>query len=228
MRMRGAIPSPRHRLAGARPHVAATPTPPQFLWKPAQLSMWGNDVYGDCTVAEEAFAKGATAGVFMPDVTVIQWAKHSDAINGDTLIDVLDKMQVNGFALNGKNYDDGAPVSVDWTDADLLTNAIAQGPIKTGVAAQQLQNAVPDPPVSGWFANGFQQDQNMDHCVDVCGYGPIAWLLSQLGGTLPSNVDGTQPGYAIFTWNSIGVVDVPSFLAITCETWLRQPTTVIK
>jgi hypothetical protein len=31
----------------------------------------------------------------------------------------------------------------------------------------------------------------------------------------------------LFTWNSIGIIDVPSMLAITQEAWLRNPTTVI-
>ena len=44
----------------------------------------------------------------------------------------------------------------------------------------------------------------------------------------PGGVDGTQPGYAMFTWNSIGIIDVPSMIAITQEAWLRQPTTVTK
>ncbi|HXM01791.1 MAG TPA: hypothetical protein VN939_04260 [Chthoniobacterales bacterium] len=45
--------------------------------------------------------------------------------------------------------------------------------------------------------------------------------------TVPANVDGTKPGYALFTWDSIGIIDVPSLLAITQEAWLRTPTTTI-
>ena len=37
----------------------------------------------------------------------------------------------------------------------------------------------------------------------------------------------TKPGYALFTWDSIGIIDVPSMIAITSEAWFRQPTTVI-
>jgi hypothetical protein len=227
-RFRGALPSPRHRLAAAHPHVATTLTPPQFLWQPKQISMWGNDTYGDCTVAEEAFAKSATADIFVPDAEVIQWAQQNGAINGDTLIDVLDKMGTGGFVLGSSTYDDGPAVSVDWTVAANIQNAISQGPVKIGVAAAQLENVVPEPPINGWLATGFTQDQNLDHCVSLCGYGSIAWLLEQLGGTLPSGVDGTQPGYGLFTWDSIGVLDVPSLLAICGEAWLRNPTTLVK
>lgn len=30
----------------------------------------------------------------------------------------------------------------------------------------------------------------------------------------------------MFTWDSIGIIDVPSMTAVTFEAWLRQPTTV--
>lgn len=209
------------------PHVAAAPAPEQILWKPTQLSMWGNDQYGDCTVAEEAFAKGAQPGVFIPDDVAIAWARAEGAIDGDTLIDVLDKMQASGFELDGKIYDDGAPLSVDWTNAAALQAALAQGPVKIGVAADQLENAVPDPPSNGWVAMGFTQDQNLDHCVSLCGYGTIAWLASQLGAEFTGEIE-TAPAYALFTWNSIGIIDVPSLLAICGEAWLRNPTTIQK
>jgi hypothetical protein len=44
---------------------------------------------------------------------------------------------------------------------------------------------------------------------------------------VPHGVDGTKPGYAMFTWDSIGIIDVPSMLAITFEAWVRIPTTII-
>lgn len=228
--MRGARPSPRHRLAGAVPHIVTTPTPEQWLWKPAKLSMWGNDTYGDCTVAEEAFAKGCgSSGLFVPDSEVITWARTAGALNSDTLIDVLDKMQASGFVVGGKTYDDGPPAAIDWTNAALLRNAIANGPVKTGIAADQIETAYNTNPYGGWFGNGFTQEspEDEDHCISTCGYGSIEWLLSELGVDVPDGVDGSQPGYALYTWKSQGVVDVPSYLAITFETWLRTPNTII-
>lgn len=208
-----------HRIVGA--------TPTQCLRKPAQLSMWGNDTYGDCTVAEEAFAKACNSPeIFIPDATVISWANANGAINGDTLIDVLDKMQSGGFALNGQIYDDGPCNSVDWTDAVVLQNAIAQWPVKIGVAADQLENVVPDPPKNGWLATGFTPDSNEDHCVSLCGYGEIGWLANELG--VGSPIPGSTPAYALFTWSSVGIIDAPSLLAITSEAWVRVPTTVVK
>jgi len=96
------------------------------------------------------------------------------------------------------------------------------------VAADQLDNVVPDPPENGWIATGFHQDTDEDHCTGLCGFGSIEWLTGLLKGRVPSNVDGTAPGYAMFTWDSIGVIDVPSLLAITGEVWVGWPTTGIK
>lgn len=231
-RLRGAFPSPRHRLAAATPHVPIGDTPSQFFWKPVQLSMWGNDVNGDCVTAEEAAAKACVPGIFLPDDVVIGWAKANGFLNGADLITVLDLMETKGFEQDGKTYDDGSPVSVDWTDAAVLKNAIAQGPVKIGVAADQLQNVVPDPPVSGWFATGFTPDSNEDHCVGLRGYGSISWLAEQIAEafgvtvTVPDGVNGDGPGYAMFTWDSYGIIDEPSMLAITGEAWLRNPTSV--
>jgi hypothetical protein len=188
--------------------------------------MWLNDVDGDCVTAEEAFAKGIAPGVFIGDATVRVWAAANDVLNGTDLITVLKLMQTTGFAQNGSVYDDGSPVSVDWTNVSVLQNAIVQGPVKIGVAGDQLETAVPDPPTNGWLATGFTPDANLDHCVSLCGYGPIWWLLNVLGtGANPGPVQ-EAPGYALFTWNSIGVIDAPSLNAICGEAWLRSPTTL--
>ena len=233
--MRGALPSPRHRLAAAKPHVVATPTPVQWLWKPAQLSMWLNATYGDCVTAEEAFAKGCgPMGAFIPDAEVQNWATKNGVLNGAAdLVQVLDLMQTGGFPTKDSILDDGPFTSVDWTNHAILTNAISLGPVKIGVAANQLENAVPgDPPVNGWVARGFTPDSNEDHCVSLAGFGTIEWLVEQLGvaaSGLSSDHrhHGHDPAYALFTWGSLGIIDIPSMLAITSEAWLRNPTTVI-
>ena len=80
---RGAIPTPRAVLAAASPHVPFAAAPPQFLVKPAQLSMWGNGQYGDCVSAEEAFAKACySQEIFIPEATVIAWASAHGVLNG--------------------------------------------------------------------------------------------------------------------------------------------------
>src|ERR1700733_9805828 len=138
-RMRGAFPSPRHRLAAAAPHHIVGATPGQWLFKPAQLSMWLNATYGDCVTAEEAFAKACNnPEIFITDTTVQTWATANGTLNGSDLITVLDLMQTGGFEQGGNRYNDGPPVSVDWTNSGVLQNAISQGPVKIGVAADQL------------------------------------------------------------------------------------------
>ncbi len=222
---RGAIPSPRSTLAGAAPHVAGIGAPPNHITKPQQISWWGNNAYKDCVTAEEAFAKTCNnPEIFIPDAEAIAWATSHGVLNGAALPPVMTFMQDDGFADGSAIYDDGPYLSVNWEDAGTLQSAISEGPVKLGVAADQLAIAVTCGQ-SGWFATGFHTDAKMDHCVALCGYGSISWLAQQLGVKVPAGVDGTQPGYAMFTWDSIGIIDVPSMIAITTEAWLRQPTT---
>src|ERR1700761_2414976 len=214
---RGALPAPRHVLAAATPFAPKIAAPLNFITIPAQLSIWGNDAHGDCVTAEEAFAKACNSPeIFIPEAEVIGWAKDHNYLEGAYLTDVMKTMQNDGFDDSGYNYDDGGYASVDWTNAAHLQSAIALGPVKLGVAADQLEKAYGTTGGrSGWFATGFHSDSNEDHCVSLCGYGTIAWLASQLKVAVPAGVDGTKPGYAMFTWNSIGIIDVPSMVAMT-------------
>jgi hypothetical protein len=190
--------------------------------------MWGNAVDGDCVTAEEAFAKAChSPELFLSDEEVVAWANANGVLNGASLTEVLDLMQTGGFVRDYSKLDDGPFTSVDWTRASILQNAIFQGPVKIGVAADQLEKVVPNPPANGWLATGFTQDANEDHCVSLCGYGSIAWLASQLGSSVPYGENGSSPAYAMFTWNSIGIIDVPSLLAICSEAWLRNPVTIV-
>ena len=224
-RPRGAKPSPRHRLASASPHRIVGPTPAQWLWLPSRLSYWLNNLDGDCVTAEEAFKCACSdPEIFIADGTVLEWAYANGTLDGTELTTVLDLMQNAGFLQQGMRYNSGRPSSVDWTNTIALQNAIAQGPVKIGVAADQLENVVPNPPTNGWIATGFQQDSNEDHCVSLCGYGEIGWLANQLG--VGSPVPRDTPAYALYTWKSIGIIDVPSMLAITGEAWLRSPNTI--
>src|ERR1700712_4851425 len=139
---RGAIPSPRSALAAARPHRATGGAPPNFLTKPARISMWGNDVHGDCVTAEEAFAKACNdPEIFVSDDTVIAWATRHGVLEGAYLTQVMGWMQNDGFADDPYVYDDGPYFSVDWNNSATLQSAISAGPVKLGVAADQIENA---------------------------------------------------------------------------------------
>ncbi len=230
---RGAMPSSRAKLAAATPHIMSGLAPLNYIKIPPTLSYWGNYNYGDCVTAEEAFAKAChNPEFFISEDTAINWAKEWGYLNGAYLTDVLEAMQTHGFIQNEMRYDDGGHYSVNWTNAGILQDAIFQGPVKIGVNADQLEtvwheyNDGHPNPRNGWFATGFAKNTNEDHCVSLCGYGSISWLAQQLGVAVPSNLNGAEPGYALFTWSTIGIIDIPSMLNITEEAWLRNPTTL--
>jgi hypothetical protein len=232
---RGAIPTPRDVLTAAPPASVRPGAPPNFIVIPKQISFWGNYDHGDCVTAEEAFTKACNnPEIFISEDEVITWATKHGVLEGANLPPVMTWMQNDGFPDGPLTYDDGPYYSVDWTNAGTLQSAISQGPVKLGVAGDQLNNtwwkagSSAAGGVSGWFATGYTDDANYDHCVTLCGYGSLSWLAQQLGVQVPAGIDGTQPGYAMFTWDSIGIIDVPSMRAITNEAWLRQPTTVIR
>lgn len=220
---RGAMPSPRSALAAAVPHIAITGAPPNFITIPPQISMWGNDVHGDCVTAEEAFAKACnTPEIFISDSEVIAWASSHGVLEGAYLNQVMQWMENDGFRQVGFVYDDGPNFSVNWTDSATLQSAVSKGPVKLGVAANQLETAWRSTGGrTGWFGTRFQSDAGEDHCVSLCGYGTLAWLAQQLKVQVPGGIDGTKQGYALFTWNTIGIIDEPSMVAITHEAWLR-------
>jgi hypothetical protein len=230
---RGARPTPRNVLAAATPHSEAglAAAPPNFITIPHKLSSWGNLDHGDCVTAEEAFAKAChKPEIFIADTEVIRWAKKHGVLEGAFLHQVMVWMQGDGFHQGGHVYDDGPKIySVDWKTSSTLNSAIAQGPVKIGVAATQLETAWRSTnSKTGWFGLAFNEDTNEDHCVSLCGYGSLNWLAQQLQATVPTGADGTKLGYALFTWDTIGIIDQPSMIAITQEAWLRAPTTVIK
>jgi hypothetical protein len=159
---RGAIPSPRSHLAAARPHVALKAPPPNAIVMPLELSFWGNDVHGDCVTAEEAFAKACNSPeIFITYNEVITWATDHGVLEGAYLTQVLNFMQTDGFSENSSVYDDGPYFSVDWTNSTTLQSAISMGPVKIGIAADQLDAAWQSTGgKTGWFATGFHPDSN--------------------------------------------------------------------
>src|ERR1700748_1387700 len=110
---RGALPSPRHALAGATPFAPTIGAPPNFIVKPAQISMWGNDVHGDCVTAEEAFAKACNSPeIFISDADAIGWATRHGVLEGANIAQVMTWMQSDGFSGDNVIYDDGPQLSV--------------------------------------------------------------------------------------------------------------------
>ena len=238
---RGAIPSPRYELAAAMPHVLdpKISVPPSFLMWPVQMSSWNNYIYGDCVTAEEAFAKATAAPqTFIPEATAVAWATAHGYLNGAMLSAVLTTMQTAGFPYNKKTYDDGPHLSVNWTNAAILQSAIySHGPVKIGVAAEDFQtntHGKVTPGTSGWTMYAYPKTTapQEDHCTSLCGYGTLAQLVSLFGQhkITVHPVAGMPTGlcYAMFTWNSIGIIDAQSMLNMTHEAWIRSPVTIIK
>lgn len=228
---RGAKPTPRHKLLAATPHRPTVAAPAQFAVVPKQLSMWGNQQYGDCVTAEEAFAKACAAlmagypEVFVPEQTAVGWANARGFLDGAVITDVMDAMQKTGFQVGPQLYNDGPYHAVDYSNEAVLQSAISQGPVKLGLDADALPQTAGSQ--QGWYAVGGTPEQfrNEDHCTGLCGYGPAAWLFEQLGVPLPAALQG-KSGYLFFTWSTIGFVDHAWIMSTVAEAWLRTPTTV--
>jgi hypothetical protein len=228
---RGAKPTPRHKLLSAAQFRPVKKAPAAFAVVPPQLSMWDNDVDGDCVTAEEAFAKAAWAvmngypELFVPDAEVVRWATKYGFLNGADLTSVMDQMAKDGFTVNGTNYHDGPYQSVDYSNEAVLQAAIAQGPVKIGIDANALPSGAGNQ--QGWFVTGGTPGQfpNEDHCVALCGYGPAQWLYQQLGVPLPAGLNPSATGYLLFTWSTIGFVDHAWIMSTVGEAWVRVPTT---
>jgi hypothetical protein len=236
---RGAIPSPRYELAAAMPHVPdpKISVPASFLMWPVEMSSWNNYVYGDCVTAEEAFAKATAAPqTFIPLATVVAWAQAHGYLNGATLTSVMKTMETQGFSLNNKTYDDGPYSSVNWTVAATLQSAIySHGPVKIGVGAEDFQSnahGLVTPGTSGWTMYDYPKGLAEDHCTSLCGYGTLAQLeaLFKQHNVTVKVASGMPTGlcYAMFTWNSIGIIDAQSMLNMTYEAWIRNPVTIVK
>src|ERR1700747_1317152 len=111
---RGALPAPRSALAAATPYQPFVAAPATFLVRPQQISMWGNDVHGDCVTAEEAFAKACNSPeIFISDNEVIAWATRHGVLEGAILTDVMTWMQNDGFPDGWSTEDDGPYYSVN-------------------------------------------------------------------------------------------------------------------
>lgn len=228
---RGAIPTPRHKLLQATPHVVLFAPPPQFGVAPKNLNMEGNDQYGDCVSAEEAFAKAVWSLIcglteLLPTAAeCIAFARQYGYLNGAMLTDVMDTMKSRGMSIGGKLYYDGNYSGVDYSNEQTLQSAITVGPVKVAIDANALPSGAGNQ--SGWTATGGSPGQfgNTDHCICYFAYGTASYLFGLLGLPVPSNLSPTKTYYFAYTWATIGVVDHDWIMSTTTEGWVRNPTT---
>ena len=240
---RGLKKTPCYKLALAkRFDPLGIKVPAQVLMLPKQLSMWGNDQYGDCVSASEA-ARIAAYSVFcglpetfIPEATLIAWAQKGGYLDGADLTDVMTDRQTRGMAdANGKLFLAGPYTSVNFSDEPTLQAALALGPVNFGIDADALPSGAGNGP--GWYAFGGTPGQfsNEDHCTPSFGFvtGPMSAAtafaaISQAYGVTvapPANAP-TGTVYLWFTWNTVGVVDHPWIMSTAGEAWLQNPTTV--
>lgn len=226
---RGAVRSPAHKLLAAPRHEPIANPPAQVAYVPSQLDMWGNNQFGDCVSAEEAFAKACySPEIFVSAQEVERFARQHGYLNGADLVSVLDTMQADGFSegrfAHKQLYNDGPYSTVDYSSEDALRSALSLGPVKIAIDANALPSGAGNQ--QGWFALGTgQQFANTDHCVSICGCGSAEYLYSQLDVAMPSSLAGVS-GYLVFTWSTIGFVDHPWIMSTCTEAFVRNPTTV--
>jgi hypothetical protein len=224
----GLLPSPRHVLAAAKPFYSPwAPPVSQFALVPKQLDYWGNNQYGDCVSAEEAFRCACdNPEDFIPASVVIDWARKHGVLNGADLPDVLDKQARGGFTVGQNTYNAGGKQTVDYSNEATLRSALCMGPVKLGMDHAALPSGAGNQ--QGWYALGTGRSyRSEDHCTALCGFGPAGWLYQQLGVALPSALKADQQGYLHYTWSTIGFVDHAWIMSTVGEAWIRHPNTVI-
>lgn len=230
--MTGAIPAPSGLAFAVDSHRKRANVPAAWGTVPKQLDVWGNDTYGDCVSAEEAWATAAyswmlsseASQVFIDGPTLIAWARAGRYLNGAMLTDVMDTRAKKGIqATDGKSYTDGPYQSVNWQDFGTLSSAIFTGPVKIGVDHRPLSKANAGNG-NGWLVQGSGHYGSTDHCVGLGGFGTIADCYRFLGMNPPSQAKLTSQAVLLFTWGTIGVVDMDSLDGMTSEAWLRTPT----
>jgi hypothetical protein len=194
------------------------------------MDFWGAEKGSNSSWAEEAFAKAcAEPKVSIPSDVVLFTSEQCGSSNFAAFL------QTDGFQMEGKAYLDGPFNSLDWTNAAVLNDAIANvGPVKIGIGSANLSSGHGQVTsgTSGWAIYDLSSGQPEDYCASLCGYGPLAALIDLferhgVNVNLPAGMP-TGLCYAMFIWGSLGLVDRQSLINITGEAWVRNPTTVVK
>lgn len=232
--MRGAKPSPRHKLLAAVPYRVTAIPAPQFAVVPPKLDMWDNDRDGVCVSSEEAFAKAwwsvycGLPETFATSAEVRAFAAKYGWLDGATLTEVMDVMVSTGMPIGGTLYKDGGYLGVDYSNELILQSAIdptdgTGGPVKIAIDANALPPGAGNQ--QGWYATKGGNYPNTDHCVSLGGYGRADFLFDQLKVPLPPGLSPSTPAYHLYTWKTIGVVTHDWLMGTCVEAWVRQPTT---
>ena len=153
---RGAIPSPPSVLAAAPRHVALVGAPPNLIVIPQKISFSGELRQRRLRHTKKHSPRHATILRYSSRMTRLSRGRRNMAYsNGASNTQVMTWMQNDGFPDGPLTYDDG-PYDVDFTNAGTLQSAISQGPVKLGIAGDQIETAWGRQDAtggrSGWFA----------------------------------------------------------------------------
>jgi hypothetical protein len=202
-------------------------------------SMFLNDQDGDCVLAGECvninahWYKVTGQPVIISDAEVQAWGQSHDALNGYDLLPMIAAMSVtnsDGLTYSGSvstMYCDGVGTPVSMNRPDICSACYAcQGSLKMGVAGDDLQR-IGAGNSNGWYL-GSCHSTNIDHNVEMLGYGPASYCFQVLATPLPSGVDPTQFCYLVNTWSTIGVVNAA---VVESSGWcneidMRTPTSI--
>lgn len=227
---RGATPTSEEKIAAAPVFIPTLQAADQFAIVPAHLQYWGNDRYGICVTAEEAFAKLAYSKqcgdeeIRITDSDCIAWARKHGVLNGAQLLDVMQMAAKDGLPANGKLYTTGVPHRVNYKNEEELRSALLIGPVKIGIQAGDLPKGAGSK--NGWWSIRNIPGGREDHAVALCGFGPASYLYGELGLPVPEGLPADKQGYLLFTWSTIGFVSHDFLLGSVDEAWVRVPTTV--
>ncbi|HQU42383.1 MAG TPA: hypothetical protein PK867_06200 [Pirellulales bacterium] len=190
--------------------------------------MAGNDRYGNCVFAETGNYKKvispATGGaeLIIPGENVIAYARTAGGLNGYNIEDELRLNQTVGLKdFAGVPHTIGGHGAIDWTIREEVKLAIQlMKAIKIGIDHGPLMGTGAGEK-NGWVLTGVGRRGGIDHCVGIYGYGSAGYLAQVCKNTLPASLDPMTFCVLLYTWGTIGIVDWPSFVAITGEAWVR-------
>jgi len=220
----------------------ATEYPPQWSIVSPANSYFLNNTDGDCVLAGECVNINAhwyyVTGhpVIISDAEIQSYGEQFNLLNGAELLQVIGDMSIansNGLTYTPSGgtvttmYCDGVGSAVNYQNRASICSALAscQGSLKMAVASYDLQRVVGT--TNGWYL-GSSSSTNIDHNVEMVGYGPASYCFSVLSTPLPAGVDPTEFCYLVDTWSTIGVVNAA---VVEASGWcneidMRSPTSI--
>ena len=212
------------RLMGCRSLHERIGDPPPFCFNSGDFieDMDDNDKAGDCVTATIANILSMVWGIHVPAAVAYAWARSHGWLNGADILTALQAAMRDPFVVNGQAYTLGPSVTVSWTDTKATYNAISTYKcLDLGVDASLLQQHVGD--TDGWVLPVVITPLvNIDHSVFSPDYGTLdqlaRYLNKQRGVTITlGSLDPNMMGYTLYTWQTLGIVPLPTWVAQTGE-----------